>query len=395
MPADDVSDDYVASILKRDAKASASRYASVGLSALLPSRPISGAPKPNTRFLKNILRETTSHNKALLEKEAQEAAARERDRRKQEARRESGRLTPPSYHNDRRSRKERPPKRRRLDEAEDDHPRRRSHREDGERHKRKREPSEDSTSGIDGVEDRARRRKRQERYHRRAQSENDSSEDSRNHSRGSNWTRHSRREHDRPYDSTPRSRSRSRSPKRHHKSRRKERHDREYKHDRHHSKRRRKSESPPRTLEEEPDADSDPLESIVGPLPRAPSPKVRARGRGAFKSSTMDAHFSANYDPSIDVEPPSDDNEDDFEQALEAYRDRQRWKQVGADRLKAAGFTDEQIRGWQKGGEEKERTEKDVRWNKRGEGREWDKGKTIDDDDGVAVESTFGRLKNT
>lgn len=38
MPTDELSDNYVAELLKKDAKASSARYASVGLQAYLPKR---------------------------------------------------------------------------------------------------------------------------------------------------------------------------------------------------------------------------------------------------------------------------------------------------------------------------------------------------------------------
>lgn len=126
-------------------------------------------------------------------------------------------------------------------------------------------------------------------------------------------------------------------------------------------------------------------------MPPPPEPKVRVRGRGAMRASTaMDAHFAADYDPSQDVQPDSE--EDDWDMALEALRDRQRWKQQGAERLKAAGFTDEEVKKWEKGGE---KTEEDVRWRKKGEGREWDRGKVVDDDGHIDIRAEWGRLKGT
>lgn len=83
------------------------------------------------------------------------------------------------------------------------------------------------------------------------------------------------------------------------------------------------------------------------------------------------------------------DSGDDWDQALEALKDRQKWKQQGAERLKAAGFTDEEVRKWETGGEKSER---DVRWAKEGEGREWDRGKVIGEDGDVGVEAQWGRL---
>jgi hypothetical protein len=138
------------------------------------------------------------------------------------------------------------------------------------------------------------------------------------------------------------------------------------------------------------------LEELVGPLPTLEKPKVevRKRGRGAFTSTgkfSMDAHFAADYDPSTDVRPDSD-QDDDWEEALEAMRDRQRWKQQGADRLRQAGFTEVQIKKWEKGDE---KSGDDVRWAKEGEGREWDRGKVLDDDGHISLKPEWGRLKGT
>jgi hypothetical protein len=92
----------------------------------------------------------------------------------------------------------------------------------------------------------------------------------------------------------------------------------------------------------------------------------------------MDSRFSDNYDPKTDVQLDSDAEDDDWDQALETLRDRQKWKQQGADRLRAAGFTEEQIKSWEKSdGKGGEKSIEDVRWVKPGEGREWDRGKVI------------------
>jgi hypothetical protein len=104
----------------------------------------------------------------------------------------------------------------------------------------------------------------------------------------------------------------------------------------------------------------------------------------------MDAHFADDYDPSVDVKPASD--EDDWEQALEDFRDRQKLRQSGAERLRQAGFNEDQISKWEKGGE---KTEEDVRWAKKGEGREWDRGKVVDEDGHVELQAEWGRLKGT
>ncbi|KAJ4345990.1 hypothetical protein N0V95_005813 [Ascochyta clinopodiicola] len=139
-----------------------------------------------------------------------------------------------------------------------------------------------------------------------------------------------------------------------------------------------------------PASDSDPLEAIVGPLPPPPEPTVRSRGRGALKANSkgIESHFSSMYDPSVDVRPGSD-VEDDWGEALEVMRDRERWKQQGAERLRAAGFKDEQVKKWEKGGDP---TEEDVVWSKSGQDREWDRGKVIDEDGDVKLRVEWGRL---
>lgn len=103
----------------------------------------------------------------------------------------------------------------------------------------------------------------------------------------------------------------------------------------------------------------------------------------------MDSHFASNYDASLDVQPDPD-TEDDWDQALEALRDRQKWKQQGAERLRSAGFTEQEIEKWEKGGE---KDESDVRWAKKGEGREWDRGKVIDEDGGVELKPDWVKQK--
>jgi hypothetical protein len=141
----------------------------------------------------------------------------------------------------------------------------------------------------------------------------------------------------------------------------------------------------------EADSDSDPLEDIVGPIPPPAQPKVKVRGRGNFSASAMDSHFGLNYDPSADVALDPDE-EGDWDQALEALRDRARFKAQQGDRLRAAGFTEDVVKKWEKGDE---KSEMDVRWAKKGEGREWDRGKVVDSDGDVEVKAEWGRLKDT
>lgn len=102
----------------------------------------------------------------------------------------------------------------------------------------------------------------------------------------------------------------------------------------------------------------------------------------------MDSRFSSAYDPTQDVRAASD-VEDEWGDALEAFRDRQRFKQQGADRLRAAGFTDAQVRRLEKGDN---KDEEDVTWSKGGQ-REWDRGKVVDEDGDVELKADWGRLK--
>ena len=93
----------------------------------------------------------------------------------------------------------------------------------------------------------------------------------------------------------------------------------------------------------------------------------------------------------MDVQP-NPESEDDWDQALEALRDRQRWKQQGAERLRAAGFSQDAVDKWTSNTSEEKRAD-GVQWARAGEGREWDRGKVVDDDGQVDVRPEWGRLK--
>lgn len=369
------------------------------------SRSTFNAPKPNTRFLKNIIRETDSHNAALRAKEVEESRARLRvlsdsDGRLLSPRGLNGELKSGGHHRS---------KRRRTDGEDGE---KRNLRRDREGRLPGRDRDEDCRSNASchkSRDDRCSSEDNEEQYHEHRH---------RHHRRT-----HRRRdyndsyEHDRssmknPRRSRSRHRSRSRSP----------RSDGKY-HQRHHRSPRPAISSSSATPDSNghyssasrvigdqapcrPSAngdangkkraasrgsDSDPLDAIIGPPPPPPAPKAQARGRGNFSSSSaMDSHFSSNYDPSVDVnlDPEMDD---DWDQALEAIRDRQRWQKLGAERLKSAGFTEEEVKKWETSGEKKEQ---DVKWKGRGEGREWDRGKVVEDD-GVETRPEWGRLKGT
>lgn len=150
------------------------------------------------------------------------------------------------------------------------------------------------------------------------------------------------------------------------------------------------------------------------------------KGRGAFSSvalggpgSSIDRHFASDYDPSNDVEMqdkaatkqaqrpsvqprPSSAAED---AQTEMQRDRKQLLRDGAERLRAAGFTDREIAIWARGGRrevaprdaapkakegkkaarteataEEAEDKSNAPWAKKGEAREWDRGKEAGDD---------------
>jgi hypothetical protein len=160
--------------------------------------------------------------------------------------------------------------------------------------------------------------------------------------------------------------------------------------------------------------ESDPLEDIVGPLPpRQKEAPLRSRGRGAYKPSmsNIDAHFAPGYDPTTDVHLEEDNlhsmdqqssrrhvaglmtKDDDWDMALEALRDRTRWKQKGEERLRAAGINEATIDQWKNNtaftGLDGEGNPENVQWSKKGEGREWDRGKFVDDDGHIDIRAAW------
>ncbi|PTB68347.1 hypothetical protein BBK36DRAFT_1114293 [Trichoderma citrinoviride] len=369
MPNDELlTDDYVADLLAQEANDCSIKYSAMGLEAFNTKNKPSNVPKPNTRFLRNIIKDTDSHNKALLAKEAAESKARLRDlERADQAKR---RKANPTDGDVRRrqlgniqsilggSRHKRDDNTRRADDDEksrnrgdgDRSSRRTSHRErdtDSDRRKARKDygrlsRSPESDERRSHHEDRPRSSRKRHR--------DNSTEDKH---------RHGRRRH----------RSRSRSPRHRHRSRS----PRTKK-----SKHRSRSPLPaekrsPRDLHSRNDGDdSDPLEEIIGP---APPPKYRGRGTVAGTSS-LDRRFSESYDPSTEVLP--EEEAGDWDDAVEAFRDRQKLRRMQDERMKAAGFADHQIQ--RINNSQREKTEEGVVWSKAGEERAWDRGKRDDED---------------
>ncbi|KAF2220214.1 hypothetical protein BDZ85DRAFT_267358 [Elsinoe ampelina] len=342
-------DDYVAALLTQDAKDVSSRTAT-GSRGGVSKRPASTA-KPNTRFLRNILRDTDAHNAALLAREEEESKARlraldpKRKRRAEQqvysvwARREGGE----SF------------KRRKVDDEKEHHDESRKRRDD---HK------EGRSADVRRVTDGRDKRSSVSKGHSNNTERTSKSKRSRGQSplqerEGMKEARNRQRCRPRSRDTSHRTsrkqRSRSRSPARN-----------THTEDRLSQRRSRKRE---RSV-------SSASETSLGPRRASQSPPLRSRGRGVSTPvRTIDAHFEEGYDPSADVQP--DEDADDWDQALEALKDRQRWKQKGADRLKAAGFSEAEVKKW-RGGESE--LLDDFRWAKKGESREWDKGKELDVD---------------
>lgn len=464
--ADDFSDEYIAGLLAKDAKESSIKYSAMGLEAFAPSkyaltalcwentkltvfRP-ANKPKPNTRFLTNIIKATDNHNAALLAKEAAESRAR-----LQSLAGNGHRLEKSSQVGGGAIRKRqlgqiaailggdgdaRASKRKRMEDDEArravraSRPRRANTSSDEESPRAKRRrgiPGEYRQRSADNQP--PEKNDRRERGRRRiSPSRNVEGQEGkwRKGSRSSSPRQHRDKDYRSRHELPSRKRSRTRSIERYRikgaSQRKRSRSPRIIctrdgkravkkpgKGSDHASdsseehftikgaSRRKHLESPrrksPRNDEQavkkpapksNPDYDSDPLDDIIGPRP-PPVEQVRTRGRGTIsQDSGIDSRFSKGYDPKIDVQL-DDEEENDWDQALEALRDRQKWKQQGADRLRAAGFTEAEVRKWENGGEKKE---DDVRWAKKGEGREWDRGKTFDDNGGVKIDPEFGRL---
>ncbi|KAB8236891.1 uncharacterized protein BDW43DRAFT_266405 [Aspergillus alliaceus] len=408
-------DDYVAQVLANEARDSSLKYSALGMGAYMPKRPTGAAPKPNTRFLRHIIKETDSHNAALKRKEEREARKRMRQLRSQPA---------PSSHD---SRSDHHSRQHRSDDRESHRDRREEKHVSSRRRHRSRSASADRdrshrhrrgrvSNGED--EDRHRSSRRSRRHRTYSQSRSRSPQEGRETKSRSRHHRHRRRSRS---PLRPRSRSPETQDQRRHRDC-----ERAHSHKSHEhvpsgrsSTTRHKASSPlpPTNAPDQPEYDSDPLEDIVGPLPpqvggaNSAAP-VRSRGRGAYKPnmSNIDAHFAADYDPSLDVQPEEDDvdagskpsrrpvaglmtGDDDWELALEAVRDRARWKQRGEDRLREAGFDDAFVKQWKSNttttAGDSEGLAEEVKWSKEGEGREWDRGKYINEEGHIDVKASW------
>ncbi|KAK1500922.1 pre-mRNA-splicing factor 38B [Colletotrichum tamarilloi] len=374
---DMITDDYVADLLAKEAVA--------GRADKKPAN----MPKPNTRFLRHIIKDTNTHNKNLLAKEAAESRARLKDlehAEEKEKRRKAGpqdirkrqmgdilsilgdrkdiaRLSRSGTSKEKSHKKEgSPPRRAHHKERRSESPERESDR----KHRRSRRDESDSERDD-------RRRHKSDRRRSRSPDE-----------------KHRRHRHRSPIED----RETASKSRRNDRERRRDEEGQDLMSKSHRSRRDRSRERPQsgfsikgssrrrdggRVHEQEPQtttSDSDPLDEFIGP---EPPQQVRSRGRGtAMGASGIDKRFEADYNPKTDVEMADDDKHpgENWDDAVEAFRDRQKWRQNQEERMRAAGYTDVMLKKWREGGTaDEQKDERDVRWAKAGEKREWDRGK--------------------
>ncbi|KAF5722599.1 pre-mRNA-splicing factor 38B [Fusarium mundagurra] len=337
-----LTDDYVADLLSQEASDCSLKYSALGMEAYRTNKKPANMMKPNTRFLRHIIKDTDNHNKALLAKEAAESKARLKDlERTEEIKR---RKTNPSVHDIRRRQmgdihailggKKRP---RDEDEAGPSS-RRESRRADKDRGQERKHDQRSDDLFTD--------KRSEQRQHGRL-----SRDDRRNIAIGHGAETDTPKkkviiaevingetglDHLQADDGLDR----------------------------------------PENLREEEEEGSDAMEDLIGP---APPPKYRGRGT-VGGSSGIDRRFSDTYDPKTDIQMDEDEVGNDWDDAVEAFRDRQKLRQNQEQRLKDAGFADEQI---QHASGADEKSTENVQWSKAGEKRAWDVGKVIGSD-GVA-----------
>lgn len=413
-------------------------------------RPPANKPKPNTRFLRNIIKDTDSHNATLLAKEAADSRAKLESLKGDDHRRERASAVGGVDIRKRQlgdikailggAKPESAKKRKRNDDDPMEETRRKArvindrHRESEVRMKSRRVNTSSEDEQAEEEEQAKRRWKKElrnfgieesktSRRHRHKDSKRtDAHSDDERDRAGRRHERH-RRDHSsddgegkdrsRDYKTTSRSRHHHR---RHSRDEDLGNHGRVRRSSLDRGKQRnspspqRNSRSSARYIETTPKnpartSDSDPLEEILGPMPSSSSAQVadvaepvKRRGRGhatpCLSGSGIDSRFASDYNPSTDIIMEDETHRgDDWDQALEALRDRQKWMKKGADRLRAAGFSDADVQKWERSGEKSvEKSEADVQWAKAGESREWDQGKVVETI--AASNREFGRLKD-
>lgn len=316
--------DYLTALLKEDALAISKR---VSANAFPSKKRAVDAPRANTRFLTNLIRNTDSHNSALLAREAHEAKVKASRHREASKRPDRAVYSVRGRHDGR------------------------DGQTDPVTNKRRRVEYETSRRSESLGDDDALSR------HRRSRTEHSST-----HTRSSQRSR-----------KRSRSRSRSRSPKRTHdsNSQRLRPDSSRYSQTLHHRDSHAQSES----------------EDDLGPQPAS----SRSRRQSSTRIREIDKHFRPDYDPSTDITLDPDDFvsdtrlkslENDWDQALEALRDRQKLVKHGKDRLLAAGFRQDEVDRFtgsramsSLGSAGANDSSHGVVWKEKGQAREWDLGK--------------------
>lgn len=291
-------------------------------------------PKPNTRFLRNIIKGTDSHNRALLAKEAAESKARLKDlERTKEIQRKKTNPTTRDIRNRqmgdiqailggvKRRRTEKDCKENGEDRREADRreARVRERHDDREGSSRKGSDKGRGHRRSDGVpsEDRGEKSRRHhagrsdDKKSHRSRYDPQSSEDEKRHSSSRKRRERSKSPHKRRSRSP---RERSGSDRHSHRQRSRQRH----------------RGTPPRA-EGADDGSSSPLEDMIGPVP---APKVRGRGDVAVESG-IDRRFSESYDPKTDTQV-DDGDEIDGDSSL-SHSERQEIRRAHEARAIAAG----------------------------------------------------------
>ncbi|RSL91027.1 hypothetical protein CEP52_014402 [Fusarium oligoseptatum] len=366
-----LTDDYVADLLAQEAGDCSLKYSAMGMEAYRENKKPANMLKPNTRFLRHIIKDTDNHNKALLAKEAAESKARLKDLER--AKEIERRKTNPST-NDIRRRQMGDihailggKKRRRSDDDAGPSSSKDSKKRESE-HKSKRESdSKDKDLFKDRRDDRRHhgRLSREDRHSKTDDTESRSERSRREHkrrdrsrSRGSEAEEEDRHRHAR------RRRDRSRSPTR----RRRSRSPRETKSRHRHRSPLNTTNDTRKQKDEEEKEDSDAGEDLFGP---APPPKYRGRGT-IGGSSGIDRRFSENYDPKTDIQMDDDVVGGNWDDEVEAFRNRQKLRQGQEQRPSTVGLTNDKVL---RAGNADEKSADNVRWSKAGEKREWDLGK--------------------
>ncbi len=339
---EDLSDTNLARLLAADARSASQKYSTQGLSALLGGRS-QAAPKvkPNTRFLHNLVKNADTHNDRLKRKED---AERREKLRKLDEQEEERRRDERAKRNETQEGQYGPErKRRRLGEAEGNdtqHHHRGRHRQ--KRHRQRQRRNTSSGSAESRLPARSKRqddqRRESHREHRRR------GEDHASNIRSDRTDHHSHRKH---------TRRRTRSP----------------------------SPVPQNVCQDGDEKDRSPPEAQSGSASDAPREvHAKQKPKSSHRRSRLDAYFTAEYDPSADVHPNSDEDSD-WGRALNAIRDRANFQRTQSSRLLAAGFSEEQVKKWEsqstKANDGEGRDVTDVKWKAKGEEREWDKGKPL------------------